>query len=362
MEISTCAFLPGASGAGKDGDNIMKVAVLERVKKISIEDRETPRPKDDEVLVKIKSVGVCGSDIHYYNEGRIGSFVVEKPLILGHECAGEVVEVGPRVKSLKVGDRVALEPGIPCRMCNFCKTGRYNLCPDVVFMATPPIDGAFAEYIVHPEDFAFKLPENISYDEGALIEPLSVGVYATERAKVKPGDTVLIFGAGPIGLVTLQAVKAYGVLDVTVVDINDFRLSKAKELGADQIINSKVQRLEDYITDGADIIFEASGNSSVIKESTRFARRGGKIVFIGLASEDYIGLNINEISSKELELLGIFRYANVYKKAIDLVARGKIDLKSLITHHFTLDKTQDALEFADKNKDKCIKVIVHPTE
>ncbi|MGB9682868.1 MAG: alcohol dehydrogenase catalytic domain-containing protein, partial [bacterium] len=162
----------------------MKVAVLEKIRNVSIEEREIPKPKEDEVLVRIKSVGVCGSDIHYYNEGRIGSFVVEKPIILGHESSGEVVEVGSKVKSLKVGDRVALEPGIPCRKCNYCKTGRYNLCPDVVFMATPPVDGAFAEYVVHPEDFAFKLPDNVSYDEGALMEPLSVGIYASNRARV----------------------------------------------------------------------------------------------------------------------------------------------------------------------------------
>lgn len=337
----------------------MKVAVLEKIKRISIEEREIPKPKEDEVLVRIKSVGVCGSDIHYYNEGKIGSFVVEKPLILGHECAGEVVEVGSKVKTLKVGDRVALEPGIPCRRCLYCKTGRYNLCPDVVFMATPPIDGAFAEYVVHPEDFTFKLPDDISFDEGALIEPLSVGIYSAERAMIRPGDTVLIFGAGPIGLVTLQAVKAYGAEQVFIVDINDFRLSKAKELGADLIINSKSEKMEDYIKVGVDVVFEASGNSSVISQTTKFAKRGGKIVFIGLASDDYIGININEVSSKELDLLGIFRYANVYKKSIDLLAKGKIDLKTLITHHFSLEKTQEALEFADKNKDKCIKVIVN---
>lgn len=338
----------------------MKVAVLEKVKKISIEEREIPKPKEDEVLVRIRSVGVCGSDIHYYNEGRIGSFVVEKPLILGHECAGEIVDVGSKVKNLKVGDRVALEPGIPCRKCQYCKTGRYNLCPDVVFMATPPVDGAFVEYIVHPEDFTFKLPDNVSFDEGALIEPLSVGIYSVERARIMPGDTVLIFGAGPIGLVTLQAVKAYGAEKVFIVDINDFRLLKAKELGADLVINSKLEKVEEYIEGGVDVVFEASGNSSVISQTTKLAKRGGKVVFIGLASEDYIGININEISSKELDLLGIFRYANVYKKAIGLVAKGKIDLKTLVTHHFPLEKAQEALEFADKNKDKCIKVIVNP--
>ncbi len=338
----------------------MKVAVLESVKKISMEEREIPKPEEDEVLVKVKSVGVCGSDIHYYNEGRIGSFVVEKPLVLGHEASGEVVEAGSKVKSLKIGDRVALEPGVPCRKCVYCKTGRYNLCPDVVFMATPPVDGAFAEYIAHPEDFAFKLPDNVSYDEGALIEPLSVGIYASERARVRPGDTVLIFGAGPIGLVTLQSVKAYGAENAIVVDINDFRLSKARELGADCVINTKVEKVEDCLEEEVDIVFDASGNSSVISQTTRFVKRGGKVIFIGLASEDYIGININEVSSKELDLLGIFRYANVYKKAIDLVARGRIDLKSLVTHHFPLDKTQEALEFADKNKDKCIKVVVNP--
>jgi len=342
----------------------MKVAVMEGIKKISIQEREIPKPKEDEVLIRIKSVGICGSDIHYYKEGRIGSFVVEKPLILGHEAAGEIIDIGSNVRFLKVGDRVALEPGIPCRKCIYCKKGRYNLCPEISFMATPPVDGAFAEYVTHPSDFVFKLPDNISYDEGALIEPLSVGVYACEKAKITPGEDILIFGAGPIGLLTLQTAKVYGAKNVVVVDINDFRLYKAKELGADYIINSKLENLKDKVKEifpeGVDIIFEASGSSSVIMESTKFVKRGGRIVFIGLTSEDFSKININEMISKELEFFSIFRYANVYQKAIDLVAKGKINLKPLITHHFSLEKVQEALNFADENKEKCIKVIINP--
>ncbi|MDI3548798.1 MAG: L-iditol 2-dehydrogenase [Halanaerobiales bacterium] len=341
----------------------MKAVYLEKVKEIKMKEIEKPTPGEGEVLVQIKSVGVCGSDIHYYNHGRIGDFIVEKPLILGHESAGKVVEVGPGVTSLKVGDRVALEPGIPCRKCEHCKEGRYNLCPDIVFMATPPVDGAFVEYVTFPEDFAFKLPDNMSYDEGALIEPLSVGVYSTERAGLKAGMKVAILGAGPIGLATLQAAKVYGA-DVAISDINDFRLSYAEKLGADKIINAAtgdaLEKFNEYFNGGADVVFETAGTVPTTKMTTKVAKRGGKVVIIGLAPADTINYNFVDVSAKELDVLGIFRYANVYKRSIDLVSKGEIDLKSMVTHSFTLDQVQEALEFADKNKDKAIKVVVRP--
>lgn len=343
----------------------MKAAVLKKVGVIEIEDVPVPKPADDEVLVRIKSVGVCGSDIHYYRHGRIGTYVVEKPIILGHESSGEIVETGKGVRSLKIGDRVSLEPGIPCRKCIFCKTGRYNLCPDVVFMATPPVDGAFVEYVAFPEDFAFKLPDNVSFDEGALIEPLAVGIYASERAGIKPGLSAVILGAGPIGLVTLQAVKAYGAGPVAVLDISDFRLNMARNLGADFVIDSRDANALDKVLEaigqgGADVVFEAAGAVPTIQMTTRIARRGGRVVLIGLSAKDQVEYNVVDVSGKELDVLGIFRYANVYRKAIDLVSAGKIDLKTMVTHHFPLEKTKEALELADTKKDQAIKVIVNP--
>lgn len=342
---------------------MMKAAILNGIRNISLDNIEVPEPGKDEVLVRVKSVGVCGSDIHYYNHGRIGDFVVEKPLILGHECSGEVVGTGPEVKYLKPGDRVALEPGIPCRKCRFCKIGRYNLCPDVSFMATPPVDGAFCEYVVSSEDFAFKVPDNMSFDEAALIEPLAVGVYACERANLKLNQRVVVLGAGPIGLVTLQAARAYGAGKVIVTDVNNFRLAKARELGATEVVNVLDRSggsLSGAVGEGADVVFETSGNPSAVQETLRLARRGGKVVVIGLPPQAHVEYDIVSISSKELDILGIFRYANVYPQGIELVARGLVDLKKLITHHYGLEEIVEALEVADKQKDKAIKVIVHP--
>lgn len=341
----------------------MRAAYLEDIGDIKIKNIEKPKPNDNEVLVKIKSVGVCGSDIHYYKHGKIGDFVVNEPLILGHESAGEVVEIGDEVTSLKVGDRVSLEPGVPCRKCEYCKKGKYNLCPDVEFMATPPVDGAFTEYVKHPADFTFKISDNMTYEEGALIEPLAVGLYSAGRVNLKPGMKVVILGAGPIGLTTLQAVKSSGA-EVVISDINSFRLSYAQKFGADKTINAKKvdteEEVKKYFNGGADIVFECAGTVNTTKLTTKLAKRGGKIVITGMASADTIDYDMIGLGAKEQEIYGVFRYANVYKKAIKMVSRGKIDLKSMVTDSYSLDEIQDALEYADKNKDKAVKVVVNP--
>ena len=201
----------------------MKTAVMTDLQKVEIQEREVPTPKSDEVLVKVEYVGICGSDLHYYESGRIGDFIVETPFVLGHEAGGTVVEVGENVKHLKVGDRVALEPGKTCGKCEFCKQGKYNLCKDVVFFATPPVDGVFQEYVAHEADLCFKLPENVSTMEGALIEPLAVGMHAASQGGAHLGQTAVVTGAGCIGLVTLLSLKAMGVSNVIVVDIMDYK-------------------------------------------------------------------------------------------------------------------------------------------
>jgi len=340
----------------------MKAAFLYKPGEIRIEEMDIPSPKDDEALIRIKAVGVCGSDVHFYEVGRIGDFVVTEPLILGHECAGEVVEVGKDVKTLKVGDRVAVEAGVPCRKCDFCRLGRYNLCADVTFLATPPFHGAYREYIAHPEDFLFKLPDNMSFEEGAMIEPLAVGVYAAERGDVNIRNTVAIIGAGPIGLMTLQAARARGATDVVITDLEPFRLDFAKKLGASLAINAKeedpVQRILEYTDGGADVVMEAVGFPETIGQTIKIARPGAVIVWIGMPTVDEIPIRVVEAICKDADIRGIFRYANAYPPAIKLVSSGKVDVKSMITTTFILDQVQEALEYPGKHPGTCIKVMV----
>lgn len=343
----------------------MKAAVLHAPRDIRMQEVPVPGIGPDDVLVKVMAVGVCGSDVHYYTRGRIGRYVVREPLILGHECAGEVVKAGENVRGVTIGDRVAIEPGIPCRRCHFCKSGRYNLCPDVVFMATPPIDGAFAEYVASACDFVYKLPESMTFAEGALIEPLAVGLHAAKRGQVVPGETVVILGAGTIGLMVLQAVRAYGATRIIAVDLEDNRLELAEKLGATATINAKGKDVPREIgalcgPDGVDMVVEAAGATKTIQLSTRLVRRGGRIVWIGLPGETEIPLDVSEVIDKEADIRGVFRYANVYSQAIRLITKGIIDVAALLTHSFTLDQVEEALNVAHTRSDGAIKVIVTP--
>ena len=234
---------------------LQKSAVMRGTDNMVIKEIPVPQIKDKEVLVSLEYVGICGSDVHYYHNGCCGAYKVDlsEDFMLGHECAGTIVEVGKDVENLKVGDRVALEPGITCGKCEFCKSGHYNLCPDVVFLATPPVQGCNEEFIAFPEDMCFKLPENVSTKEGALIEPLSVGFYAAEQGNVGTGDTVVILGSGCIGLVTLLACKAHGAGQIIVADLVQARLDKAMELGATAVINSgkedALEKIKELVTD-----------------------------------------------------------------------------------------------------------------
>lgn len=316
-----------------------------------------PVPQADEVLVKIKAVGVCGSDIEYYEHGRIGNFIVEKPLILGHEASGAVVEVGESVTSLEVGDRVTLEPGIPCRKCEFCKSGRYNLCPNVQFMATPPVDGAFREYVAHPADFAFKIPDTLSFEEAALIEPLSVGIHVARRANVQPGDRVVILGAGPIGIMCLETSLIRGALEVTVTDVIDFRLAKAEALGATEIINAKTTPTDSYAKT-FDKVIQTAGTSETYAQGLALAARGGRIVQVGHPSVQHVPIDANLLITKELDMVGSYRYTNTYPEAISLINARKVHLKPLISKSFSFEEVEKALEYPKQHPDSCIKAVV----
>ena len=341
----------------------MKAAVLHQPLDARIEEVEKPAPRDDEVLINVKAIGVCGSDVHYYKSGRIGSYVVEKPLILGHECAGDVVAVGPEITSLKVGDRVAVEPGVPCRKCEHCKTGAYNLCADVVFLATPPIDGAFAEYITSPADFAFKMPEGMSYAEGAMIEPLAVGMHSCNRGGVEVGQSVAVLGAGPIGLVTMQAALVRGASPVIATDVDADRLKTARELGAHHTVDASECDVVEAIMEftegrGVDVALETAGVAATTQQCIYVIRRGGTIVWVGMAAQDEISINVIEAICREANIKTIFRYAHVYPPSIKMVAEGKIDVRSLITHEYTLDQVPEALEFCAHPAEKRIKVMI----
>lgn len=329
----------------------MQTAVLTEPHQFELQDRPRPSPDPDDVLVAVREVGICGSDVHYYEHGRIGDLVVENPLVLGHESAGEVVDVGTNVSTLDPGDRVALEPGVPCRRCSHCMGGDYHLCEDVRFMATPPHDGSFTEYVSWPEDFAYKLPKNVSITEGALCEPLSVGIHACRRGNVATGDTVLVTGAGPIGLMMLEAARAAGATDIILTDIVDEKLAFARDRGADLAVNVAEDDLEAAVnqyTDGvgADVVVEASGAVSSIQSTLDVVRRGGTVVLVGLANEATVPFDVLDIIDNELDVLGSFRYKNTYPAAIDLLADDVVDVEGIVEFESTLADIDDAFQRA----------------
>jgi L-iditol 2-dehydrogenase len=341
----------------------MLAAVLHGPRDVRLERREVPDPRAGEVLVRIRAVGVCGSDVHYFAEGRIGRYVVESPLILGHECAGEVVRLGPGVSSPPVGSRVALEPGVPCRRCRYCREGRYNLCPHVTFMATPPVDGAFVEFVAWPADFAYPLPENVSLAEGSLLEPLAVGMHAVRRAGFRPGATLLIQGAGPIGQVTLLAARAAGAGRIFVMDLDATRLAVAKRQGADAVLNPLEGGVDGALADltdgeGVDVVIEAAGSAPTIRQSIELVRRGGTIVWIGLPAGDPVEVSALQAIDKEVDIRGVFRYANVYADAVRLVAGGRMPLGGLVTDRMPLARAGEALAMAGDRKSGAMKVLI----
>ncbi len=322
-----------------------------------------PEPGNKRVLIKMEYVGICGSDSHYYEHGSIGSFVVKGDFILGHECAGTVVGVGEGVTNLKIGDRVALEPGITCGQCYYCKTGKYNLCPDVEFLATPPYDGCLMQYMTFPENMCFKLPENVSTKEGALVEPLAVGMHAANQGNVGVGDAVVILGAGCIGLMTLLSAKAHGAGKVIVTDVLDKRLAVAKKLGADIVVNAAEQDVFEIARalnggEGPDVVFETAGSDKTIAQAPYLVRRGGRIVLVGLAGKDVIPFDFSQIMAKEAGIASVFRYRNIYPSAIAAIAAGKIDVSGIVSHEFDFENTPEAFDYASRHKSDVIKAVI----
>lgn len=345
----------------------MKVAVMNGIGKMGFEEREIPHPKENEVLVKLEYVGICGSDLHYYETGAIGEYVVEPPFVLGHEPGGTVVEVGENVKHLQVGDRVALEPGKTCGHCEFCKQGKYNLCPDVVFFATPPVDGVFQEYVAHEADLCFKLPDNVSTLEGALIEPLAVGFHAAIQGDAHLGQKAVVMGSGCIGLVSMMALKARGVSEVYVVDIMEKRLKKALELGASGVIHGAKENVLERVKEltggnGTDLVIETAGTEITTRQAIQMAKKGSTIVLVGYSKSGEMTLPMSLALDKELSFKTVFRYRHIYPMAIDAVASGKVNLKGIVTDIFTLDEAQKAMDYSVNNKADIVKAVIKIAE
>ncbi len=330
-----------------------RAAVMTELNKIVIEERPEPDPRPLEAVVRVEAVGVCGSDTAYYKVGRIGDWVVDGPLILGHEVSGQVIQVGSDVANVAVGDRVAIEPGTPCRDCRECMAGRYHLCPDLVFLATPPYDGALIEKMTIDARNLYPIPDEMTYEEGALLEPLSVGLWGCKRAGLQAGDDVLVTGAGPVGLLAAASARALGAGSVTVTDLSDFRLDLARDMAF------KTERSDAPEMATFDVLLECSGAPGVLGQAMGRLRPAGRAAMIGMPKAQEIGLPLSQLNVNELTISLVNRYNHTWPLAIELVASGRIEVAPLVTHHFPLADSDDALTLGSRVTDS-VKAIIHP--
>jgi 2-desacetyl-2-hydroxyethyl bacteriochlorophyllide A dehydrogenase len=332
----------------------MKAYVLHGIEDLRLEKRPQPQLGPSDVLVDVKRVGICGSDIHYYRHYKIGEFVPQRPLVLGHEFSGDVIEVGSRVTEVARGDRVTAEPSIECRRCRYCRTGRYNLCENLKFIGTaatiPHIDGAFGEQIAVPESHCHRLDERLSYGAGALVEPLAVGAHAVMRAGNLAGCRILITGGGTIGQTVLAVARVMGGTDVVVADIDPHARQFSMGHGAVSAFDPRDEReAEEQKARGFDVVFEASGSPQALSFGYTAAARGARIVQIGTQPAE-ASMNHNLVMSKELTIIGSFRYAHVFPLVLELMASDRIDVDGLISVVYPYEKMQEAMDRASDKK------------
>jgi L-iditol 2-dehydrogenase len=332
-------------------------ALLMREREVAVQSSSVPDPGPHQVLIEVAAVGICGSDVHYYEHGRIADFVVRAPLVLGHEASGTIRALGSEVTDRTVGQRVAMEPQETCGRCLQCLAGRYNLCPEVSFFATPPVDGAFAQYVVLDSSRAHPVPDSLSDEAAALIEPLSVAVWAGRKANIEPGDRVLVTGAGPVGLLCADVARARGAAWVGVSDTNDTRLEVARARGASQVMNVASAPLESQVQP-VNVILECSGATPAVQAAFGVAAPAARVVLVGMGAPD-MELPVATIQIKELWVTGVFRYANCYPAAIALAASGSVDLDGLVTGKFGLEQVEAALT-ASRTDSHSLKPVVYP--
>lgn len=342
-----------------------QTAFLTQSNHIEIKDSNMPAVGENDVLLQMNHVAICGSDAHFFIDPTYGGLIVPPilPIVLGHECGGTVIETGQNVRHVRVGDKVAVEPGNGCGRCSYCLEGRYNLCKEMNFMAAPPFHrGALSKFVSHPANMVFKLPDNMDTQEGALIEPLSVGMYAAKRAKARPGKTAIVLGAGCIGLMTIAALRTMGVDDIIVSDLFENRLNNAKNFGASTLINASDKNVVEEVMRltsgrGVDLVFETAGSRNTAAMTIDFAASGGKIIMVGNVYGE-TPFRFIEANNKEVDIISVFRYVNIYPMSISAVSSGKINVKGMISRVFPFEKTQEAFECAINDKDKVIKVLI----
>jgi L-iditol 2-dehydrogenase len=332
-------------------------AVLHGVGDLRIEEHPMPVPGPHEVVVEVRSVGICGSDVHYYEHGRIGDYVVDAPMVLGHESSGVVVDAG--TSPLRAGQRVTIEPGVPCGHCEQCRRGTYNLCPDVVFFATPPVHGSLAQYVAVHEAFAHPVPDSMSDDAAALIEPLSVGLWANRKAGTNIGSRVLVTGAGPIGVLCALTARATGAGWVGLADIHPARLKAASAFDIDDVIDAREST--DYADFRPDVLLECSGAPPVVTAGVKALQPLGTAVLVGMGPSAEQSLPVSVIQNRELTVTGTFRYAHTYPDAIALVASGRIDLDALVGAKLPLSDSEAALKMGHTDP-SVLKTVVRVQE
>ncbi len=330
---------------------------------LRIDDLPMPEAGEGEALLRIKAVGICGSDVHHYAEGGIGDERIVEPLVPGHEFAALVEAVGPGVKGVKAGDRVAVDPARSCGICEHCRHGHPNLCPDVKFCSTPPINGALCQFMAYPSENLYPLPESIDYAEGTVLEPLGVAIHSVDLGKLRVADTVAVLGCGPIGLLVIELARISGVSQIFATEILPSRLEAAQRLGATTVINAEQEDpVEEILRStggrGVDVAFEAAGALETPQQAAEVTRRGGKVILIGIPSEDETPFKASIIRRKGLTIKLVRRMKHTYPRAITLVERGMVDVSSLITHRFPLERAGEAFELVRNYADGVIKVIV----
>lgn len=357
------------AGNGSCGEVIldnMKTLRLHKPFDLQFHDEPAPDVGPDEVLVKVGSVGICASDVHYYKEGRIGDQIVKAPIILGHEFSGTVVKVGSNVKTLAEGARVAVDPAQPCGECAICKEGYTNLCPKVRFFGTPPIDGALREYLAWPAELCIQVSEQTSLDEAAMIEPLAVGVYAVDLAEMAGGEAVAVLGVGAIGLSVLQAAKVVGAGKIIVSEPIAARRELARKLGADVVIDpgavDSTAAIMEESGGGVEIAFECAGMPDAVAQTVEVVRPKGRVVVVGIPEEDHYCFGASLCRRKELNVQFVRRSRNSSERSVEMVERGLIDVRSYATHHFTLDQAGDAIKLAGEKTDGVLRAVVRVSE
>ena len=345
----------------------MQALVLEEKGVLSLREIDLPLvvgPGD--VRIAIHTVGVCGSDVHYYTHGAIGPYVLREPMVLGHEAAGTIVEVGSEVKHLKVGDRVCMEPGVPNLSSRASKLGLYNVDPDVRFWATPPIHGVLTPEVVHPAAFTYRLPDNVTFAEGAMVEPFAIGMQAATRARIQPGDVAAVVGAGPIGIMVALAALAGGCARVFISDLSAEKLKIAGQYPGIVPVDITKRPFAEVIAEetgswGADVVFEASGSPRAFDGIFDMVRPGGALVLVGLPVRK-VEFDVAGAISREVRIETVFRYANIFDRALELIASGKVDLKPLITGTFDFKQSIEAFERAAAGSPSDVKLQIRLVE